>query len=438
MRKLPGIVLIVTLISLLTPSFSHAALPEIYQGFPEETDAGKFLCGIHFWRGLPPCLKETAQFGAYVRYPTREKAKIILDSYLVDGFYSEGLLVSLFGSLATGSYQPIKSVPASSYWDSAFFALVKLDYRLEAKQLLMDVVLDRDWATGRFIEDRYKALDTLSTERLITLKEYKPLVEMLNKEIQSPNPNVHWINSMIFALSSFREWNEELLPILRNAFNVITPGFYRPVLKAFLDFETRDDAAFIMSQILDGKVTDLNDQKLCIRAAYVLDYEAVLSAMDQLEKKPGQSPELLAYCTSVRTRLNWFGNWEILDAKDTFDAGLKDEQLVFKMAYSLDEKEDIANFTMMMSISDDLPMKPIGMDDLMEGNGVSFECTKDELTYVIYDSASRSTHRKVFKVSEGKGRGEEGKVYLKFEIPGEVDAKGTPKLGHIVIEKVSV
>ncbi|GEM_PF-5785633 len=438
MRKLPGIVLTVSLISFLFPSFSYGALPEIFQGFPEETDVGKFLCGIHDLRGLPECLKKTSQFGAYVRYPTRDKARIILDSYLVDGFYSEGLIVSLFGSLATGSYRPIESVPASSYWDSAFFALMKLDYRLEAKQLLMDVVLDRDWATGKFLEDRYKALDTLSTERLITLKEYRPLVEMLNKEIQNPKPNVRWINSLIFALSSFREWNEELLPILRNAFDVVTPGLYRPVLKAFLDFETRDDAVFIMSHILDGKVTDLNDQKLCIRAAYVLDYEAVLAALDQLEKKTGQSPELLAYCATVRARLNWYGNWEILDTKDTFDAGLKNEQLIFKLAYSLDEKDDIANFTMMMSISDDFPMKPIGMDDLMEGNGISFECTSDELTYIIYDSATRTTHHKVFKISEGKGRGEEGKVYLKFEIPGDTDAKGNPKLGHIVIEKVSV
>lgn len=438
MLKMPRILCLLILMAICVDSSLSAGLPLQYQEFPENTDVGNFLCGIHFWRGLPPCLKETTQFGAYIRYPTRQKAKIILDSYFVDGYYSEGLLVSLFGSLATGNYRPLDKVPVSEYWDSVFFAMVKLDRRLEAKQLLMDIIMDRDWAQGKFADTRYKALNTLSTERLVTLKEYKPLLEMLNAELKNPQPNINWVNSIIIALSSFREWNEELLPVFRNTFDVISPGNYRPILQAFLDFETRDDAQFIMNRILEGKVTDFNDQKLCIRAAYVLDYEAVLSVFDQIEKQKNASKELLDFCSNVRTRIAWYGNWEILEAKDTFDAGLQKEKLIFKMSYSLDESTDVANFTMMMSISDDYPMKPIGMDETIDGNAVSYTFTEEELIYTIIDQESHTTYQKVFQISEGKGRGEEGKVYLKFQVPGATDPKGNPKMGHLVVEKVSI
>ncbi|MCD4652649.1 hypothetical protein K8T06_01795, partial [bacterium] len=252
--------------------------------FPETTKTGETLCDMWFWRGEPPCFKTTTMHGAYVRYPTRQKARIIVDSYLEDGIYAREIIASFFGTLMIGSYRPEGVASSGDFWDSGYFGLVKLDYRVEAKNLLWDIVLQQNWADGKFLDQRHKALQVLSKERLITLRQYKTLKQYLEDEIAIEKMNIEWTNALVTSLSNFREWNEELLPLLRQVYDKLSDGQYKPVLQAFIDFDVPDDGTYIIKKILDGKVENLEDKKLCIRAAYVLDDEFVLNKLKELSK----------------------------------------------------------------------------------------------------------------------------------------------------------
>ncbi len=433
---------LITILVLTSITFVVAAetdVPELYKSYPELTDFGDFLCKMTFWRGLPECFKNTVMHGAYVNYPTRQKAKIIVDSFLVDGLYPQDLLISFFGSLFTGNYRPVKSVPVGNYWDSAYFALVKLDQRTIAKRLLMDVVFDRGWAKGKFVNERYKALKVLSDERIISLREYKPLVKYLSEAVQKPDPDMNWINSLVVALSSFREWGDELLPLFRKALEVSTPGTRRPILQTFLDFDIPDDGEFIINLIKDGKIKDVNDSKLCIRVAYILDSESTISVLTDMLNQDTDTlnPDLKTYMVNTLERLKWYGNWEITGSKDTVDPGLEKEKIAFKLKKTLDEADDIVNFSMSMQISwDPGELKPIGMDDTYETNNVSFVVTPEELIFTIKYPLEHTQLEKHFSIKLGTGRNE-GRVYLRFPVEGETDRHGKQKYGWIEIEKIS-
>ncbi|MBN1551868.1 hypothetical protein JW979_10380, partial [bacterium] len=177
-------ILLMVLISLgVGGVFAEEQAVPPFTGFPEVTDFGSFLCDLAFWRGLPPCFKESSMHGSFVRYPTRMKALVIVESFEYLGLYQRDLLVSFFGSLCTGAYQPIQTVEVGDYWDASYYALDLLDRRVEAKTMLMDIAFDRGWAKGKFPDQRYKALKVLSQERVITLREYKPLLEYLDTEL---------------------------------------------------------------------------------------------------------------------------------------------------------------------------------------------------------------------------------------------------------------
>lgn len=406
--------------------------------FPETLKLGDFLCGLTFWRGLPPCFKETVMHGAFSYYPTREKARIIVESFVDFGMYDQSMLVAFFGSLSTGAYRPVPSVPVGDYWDAAFFGLSKLDHRIEAKRLIMDIIFNRDWAQGKFQDQRYKALDVLSREQIVTLREYEPLVEYLEQEIKNPDPDMKWVNALVRALSNFREWNEELIPIFRQTLEIIKPGTYKDVLQAFLDFDIPDDGEFIMQQIVDAKVQELEDQKLCIRAAYVLDHEITQVMLNDYLKKNSENidPELEKFIRNSLERLQWFGKWEITDTKETIDPGLKNEKIVLKMTNSLDEKDDIADFSMAMQISW-VPgdFRPIGLEDTYETNNVSFVITQEKFFFTIDYPREHLSLTKDFIIREGTGRNE-GRIYLKFPIKEEKDRKGNQKYGWIELEKI--
>ncbi len=407
-----------------------------FEGFPEETDLGEFLCKLTWWRGLPPCLKESVFSSGYSYFPTRQKARIVVDSYAMDGLYSRELLIAYFGSLSTGTYRPVPSVTPGSYWDSAYFALVKLDHRVQAKKMMMDIVMDQGWAKGRFPDERYKALWVLADERVLTLKEYKPLVEFLDQELQKSDVDMNWVNALVHSLSSYREWNEELLPRFRKVLDAGKPGTFNTVLKAFLDFDVPDDAEYILSKVLNAQITDINDMKLFIRAAYVLDDELALIKLKEFAAKSIENPDLKGYIENTLQRLEWYGNWEIMDSQDTWDAGLNGEKIMLKMNHSLDETTDIANFSMVMQINDPEELKPIGFDESYDSNNVTYEITPNELAFNIYNPVTRKTYTKRFIIEAGTGMNE-GKFKLKFPVDGEVDKKGQSKYGFIEIEKIS-
>ncbi len=421
--------------ALLVPGLFASEIDPMFTSFPEVTEFGDFLCGVTFWRGLPPCLKETFIHGGYAWYPTREKAKIIIDAWLHDGLYERELLVAYFGSLCTGHYRPVPSVTTGTYWDSAYFALVKLDYRIEAKRMLMDIVLDRDWAKGKFPTDRYKALKVLAKERLITLREYEALKTALTEELQKPEPDFNWVSTIIDALSSFREWGDELLPLFRDAYNKAPDGRYEIILQTFLDFEIPDDAEVIIQKFLDGKVQNFEDQKIVIRCAYVLDDEHITPILKDVIKKDDLNPELKSFIENSIERLEWFGSWEITDSKDTWDAGLEHEKIAFRMKNSMHDQDDIVNFSMIMQLNDPIELKPIGMDDTFESNYVSFVVTPEELIFTIYNPFTRTSEEKRFTLKDGTGRNE-GKLYLKFPVEGITDKKGNQKFGFVEIEKI--
>ncbi|MBN1355056.1 hypothetical protein JXA40_02185 [bacterium] len=407
--------------------------------YPETTQLGDFLCRLTFWRGLPPCFKGTIPHGSYVLYPTRQKARIIIDSFLIYGLYSQELLVSFFGSLSTGAYRPEPSIPVGNYWDSAYFALVQLDNRIEAKKLLMDIVFERDWARGKFPNERFKALRVLANERVITLREYKPLVESLQVEITKPVPDMNWVNAIVYALSSFREWNDELLPIFEEVMTVTPPGNYQTLLQAFIDFNIPDEGEFIIDQVIQGKVQDLEDRKLCVRAAYVLDSELaeikLKQYLDTLKSREEQA-ELNRFVVNTLERLKWYGNWEIIESSESIDPGLKNEKIAFRMTKSLDPDDDVVNFSMTMQISwEPGQLKPIGLEETYETNNVSFHVTPEKLTFTITYPEEHMRIEKPFLIKEGTGR-EVGRTYLRFPVPGEKDRRGDPKYGWILIEKI--
>ena len=435
-------ILVLAGLSLTAVSAAKQTDDEIpFSIFPEVTELGEFLCKLTFWRGLPPCFDETVLHGSFAYYPTREKAKIIVDSFLIQGLYSQDLLVSFFGTLMTGAYRPVPSIPVGNYWDAGYFGLVKLDKRIEAKRLLMDVILDQGWAKGKFINERYKALDIISKERLVTLREYKPLKDYLTTELAKESPDYNWVNSLILALSSFREWSDELLPIYRDALTKLKPGIYKTILKAFLDFDVPDDAEFIASEAFNSEKMNTKDRELSIRTAYVLDSELIEKQIKEyLEKNKDNTeidPEFKTYLINTLERLKWYGYWEITDTHETSDPGLLKEKLAFRMKKSLDESKDIANFSMSMQISwDPGQLLPIGLEETYETNYVSYLVTPTELIYTITNPYEHTSVEKPFTIRVGKGRNE-GRFYLQFVIPGETDKKGNPKLGWIEIEKIS-
>lgn len=409
--------------------------------YPEITSMGDTLCDLWFWRGEPPCFKTTTMHGAYVRYPTRQKARIIVDSYLEEGLYSRELLAAFFGTLMVGSYRPEDAAPIGDFWDSGYFGLVKLDFRVEAKNLLWDIVLQRDWARGKFMDQRFKALNVLSKERLITLREYEPLKRYLLDEIGKDNLEPHWTNALIQALANFREWNEELLPLFRQVYARIPDGYYRPVLQAFLDFEIPDDGDYLLDKVLDGGVTQFEDQKLAIRAAYLLDDEYAYTKLEELKKTfkddDDVNPEFKTYVINSLERMDWYGNWEITDTKLTWDDGLDSEKISFRPVKSLNEEDDIVDFSMPMLLSDPVEMLPLGGETTYLTNDVTFEVTPDTLKLNIYNPVARTTHTKEFTLKEGRGRNE-GKLYLQFPVGEEgEDTRGQEKLGWVEIEKIS-
>ncbi|MBN1295465.1 hypothetical protein JXA80_01715 [bacterium] len=408
--------------------------------YPETTSMGQTMCDLWFWRGEPPCFYTTTMHGAYVRYPTRQKARIIVESYMEDGLYPRELLAAFFGTLMVGSYRPEGVAPIGDFWDSGYFGLVKLDYRVEAKNLLLDVVLQKDWAAGRFVDERYKALNVLSQERLITLREYKDLKQYLTEEVARETMDIHWANALVTALASFKEWNEELLPVFQQVFDRLEPGSYRPVLQAFLDFDVPDDGAFLMRRILEGKVSHLADRELCIRAAYLLDDEFAVRSLNELSESfkadDSYEPEFKAYVVNTLVRLSWFGNWEITDTKMTVDDGLSGERIIFRPKRSLEVHEDEVDFSMPMLLNDFEEMLPIGTDTTYLTNNVSFEITPDTLRLLLYKPSIKSFHIKVFTIKEGTGRNA-GKIYLQFPLDGELEGKGKDKIGWVEIEKVS-
>ncbi|HPQ38749.1 MAG TPA: hypothetical protein PLV45_00120 [bacterium] len=408
--------------------------------YPEVTSMGETLCDLWFWRGEPPCFKTTTMHGAYVRYPTRQKARIIADAYLEDGLYSKELLAAFFGTLMVGTYRPEDAAPIGDFWDSGYFGLVKLDYRVEAKNLLWDIVFQRDWAEGRFADQRYKALNVLSRERLITLREYKPLKQYLVDTLAQENLDPLWTNALVRALANFREWNEELLPLFREVYSRAADGEYQTVLQAFLDFEIPDDGAFILDKVLNGNVQQIPDRKLCIRAAYLLDDEYAVTKLEELKNSfkndEALDPEYKTYVINTLERLAWYGNWEITDTKLTWDDGLDTEKISFRPVKSLDESDDVVDFSMPMQLNDPEEMLPIGTETTYLTNNVTFEVTPETLTLIIYKPETRATHTKEFTLKEGQGRNE-GKIYLQFPLTDEGESKGKEKLGWVEIEKIS-
>ncbi|MBN1878577.1 hypothetical protein JW823_00525 [bacterium] len=408
--------------------------------FPETTKSGDFLCNLWFWRGEPPCFKTTTMHGAYVRYPTRQKARIIVDSYIEEGLYPREILAAFFGTLMIGEYRPEGSAAVGDFWDSGYFGLVKLDYQIEGKNLLWDIVLQRNWAKGKFQSERYKALKVLASERLITLREYDVLKKYLEEEILKDAIEVKWTNALVTALSSFREWNEELLPLFRKVFVKLSPGDYRPVLQAFIDFNIPDDGMFILDNVLSAKVTDFADKQLCIRAAMILDdeyaYKRLTELADSLSDDETTPAEYKSYIENTLIRMNWYGRWEVFGTKFTWDDGLKGEYISFRMARSLNEADDPVDFSMPMQISDPEELLPIGTESTYLTNYVSFEAAPKSLSINKYIPYTKMTITKKFNVRKGTGR-DEGRVYLEFPLEGEFDQRGNQKFGWIEIEKVS-
>jgi len=433
-----GIMIVIAGTAVVSAQEIDESLP--FPVFPEITKTGDTLCDLWFWRGEPPCFKTTTMHGAYVRFPTRQKARIIVDSYLEDGIYSREVIASFFGTLMIGTYKPEGVAPIGDFWDSGYFGLVKLDYRVEAKNLLWDVVLQQNWAEGKFLQQRYKALQVLSKERLITLRQYKSLKQYLVDEIASDNMNVDWTNALVKSLSNFREWNEELLPLLRQVYSRLSDGNYRPVLQAFIDFDVPDDGTYILDKVLNGNVQTLEDKKLCIRTAYVLDDEVVLNKLTDLKKTFKEDdnfdPEYKAYVVNTLSRLSWYGKWEITSTKMTWDDGLDSEKISFRLTRSLDPKEDIVDFTMPMLLNDPEEMLPIGTDKTYLTNNISFEVTPDTLDFNIYRPEIRDIYTKHFELKDGVGRNS-GKIYMRFPLEGEKDRRGNQKYGWVEVEKVS-
>ncbi len=408
--------------------------------FPETTKIGEYLCDLWFWRGEPPCFKTTVMYGAYIRYPTRQKARIIVDSYAEQGLYSRENLTAFFGTLMSGTFRPEGVAPVGDFWDSGYWALVKLDFPLEARDLLWDVVFQRSWAKGRFLEERYKALKILSSERLITLREYEPLKRYLEEEIASETIHHEWANELVGALSSFKEWNEDLLPLFRQVFFRLEGGNYRPVLDAFLGFNIPDDGVFFMNQVMEGTVKDLEDQKLCLRVAYLLDDEyagkKLKELREKLSKDDNADKNLLEYVDNSLARMNWVGRWEILGAKMTWDDGLDGSYIMFRFARTLDPQDDIVDFSMPMQLTDPEELLPIGTDLTFLTNNVSFDVTPKKLFIKKSKPEQRSHVIKEFKIREGTGR-DAGKIYLEFPLEGEFDRRGNQMYGWVEVEKVS-
>ena len=435
-----GLLIIVSLTSLATAQEAEEALP--FPVFPETTDLGSKLCQnwVTWSRGLPPCFKTTAMHGAFVRYPTRQKARIIVDSYLADGLYERSVVASFFGTLMVGTYRPEAAAPIGDFWDAGYFGLVKLDYRVEAKNMLWDVVLQRDWAEGKFLDERYKALGVLSKERLITLREYKELKAYLEEQLNGETLDVQWTNALVKSLSSFREWNEDLLPLFRQVYDKMAVNEMHTVLQAFLDFDVPDDGSYILDRVLNGEIEDIEDKKLCIRAAYVLDdeyaYNKLTELKDSFKDDEEIDPAFKEFVINTIERLNWFGKWEITATENTWDDGLDTEKISFKMAHSLDEMDDSVNFSMPMQLNDPEELKPIGQEDTYLTNNVTFIVTPEILDLNIYKPFAKMTYTKHFELKEGTGRNE-GKIYLRFPLEGETDRRGNQKYGWVEIEKVS-
>ncbi|MBN1551265.1 hypothetical protein JW979_07345, partial [bacterium] len=238
-----------------------------------------------------------------------------------------------------------------------------------------------------------------------------------------------------------REWGEELRPRFLNALKIVQPGMYRTILQAFLDFDIPDDAEPVMKVFLNGKVEDFADQKLLIRTVYVLDEEyaqkSISEYLENHKKDEDFNPELKTYLINTLERLEWYGNWEITDEKETAENGLKDERIRFEMANSLDPNDDIVNFSMPMSISwDPGVLKPIGTEETYTTNNVSFEVTPDELTLRIDYPKEHTYIEKKFTIKEGTGRNV-GRIYLQFPIPGSINKRTKePETGWLEIEKI--
>ncbi len=417
--------------------------PPPFPIFPETTRLGEFMCDLWFWRGEPPCLNTTAMHGSYIRYPTRQKARIIVDSYYEQGLYSREILTAYFGTLMVGTYRPEYAASVGRFWDSAYWALVRLDYPLEARDILWDIVFQRNWAEGKFADERYQALEILSKERLITLREYDRLKGYLEEELESESLHIAWTNALVTALSSFREWNEELLPLYRKVFKRMEPGKFRPLLEAFIDFDIPDDGIFIIDRVMDGTVEHLKDRKLSIRAAYVLDDEYALmrlkelkGILEKIEEPEEDDKEYLAFVQNSIARLEWFGRWEITGTRLTVDDGLTGESILFRMSNSLDDSKDIVDFSMPMQITDPEELLPIGTDLTYLTNYVSFHITPETLILRKEIPRERTFVEKVFTIREGTGR-DAGKIFLRFPIEGEYDQRGDQRYGWIEVEKVS-
>jgi hypothetical protein len=435
--------IVVLLVSISWPAFSQAqelADPPPFPVYPETTKLGDFLCDLWFWRGEPPCFKTTVMHGAYIRFPTRQKARIIVDSYLEQGLYSREILTAFFGTLMVGTYRPDGVAPVGDFWDSGYRALVKLGYPLEARSILWDLVFQRDWAKGKFVEERYKALKVLSNERLITLREYEPLKRYLEEEIAGETIHSNWANELVTALSSFREWNEELLPLYRKVFKRTEGNDYEPVLQAFMDFNIPDDGVFIMDQVLQGTVSRVEDKKLCIRTAYILDdeyaYKKLKEMHETMSKNEDADKDLLNYIEKSLARMDWFGRWEIISTRMTLDDGLDGSFIMFRLANSLNPEDDIVDFSMPMQLTDPEELLPIGTDQTFLTNNISFEVTTDTLVLKKYIPEQRNYVTKEFSIREGTGR-DAGKFYLRFPVEGEVDRRGNPVYGWVEVEKIS-
>lgn len=433
-----GILALLALTTLVTAQEIDESIP--FPIFPEITGTGNTLCDFWFWRGEPPCFKTTSMHGAYIRYPTRQKARIIVDSYLTDGLYERGVIASFFGTLMVGTYRPEEAAPIGDFWDSAYFGLVKLDFRVEAKNILWDVVLQENWAKGKFIEERYKALNVLSRERLITLRQYETLKQFLQDEVAKEAMNIDWANALVDSLSSFREWNEELLPIFRQVYDKTPASRYHTVLQAFIDFDVPDDGAYILDKVLNNQVQDFADQKTCIRAAYVLDDENVYNRLTELKETFKDDdeidPEFKAFVVNTLARLDWYGKWEITGTELTWDDGLDSEKISFKLTRSLDENDDLVDFSMAMQLNDPEEMLPIGTDETYLTNNISFQVTPDTVEFHIYKPGIRQTYIKRFELKEGTGRNA-GKIFMRFPIEGETDRRGKQKYGWVEVEKIS-
>jgi len=354
--------------------------------------------------------------------------------------YDRAVIASFFGTLMVGAYRPEAAAAIGDFWDSGYFGLVKLDFRIEAKNILWDIVLQEEWAKGKFQDERHKALNVLSNERLITLRQYESLKQFLVDEINNETLDIEWTNALVKSLSSFREWNEELLPLFRQVYTKVNPNNYRPVLQAFVDFDNPDDCTFILQKVLDHNVTEIEDVKLAIRASYVLDDEYVAIKLTEMAKSftddDGIDPELKTYISNTLSRLGWYGKWEITGTEMTWDDGLDTEKISFRLTRSLDEKEDIVDFSMPMQLNDPEEMLPIGTEMTYLTNNISFDVTPETIDFNIHKPMVRQVYKKHFELKEGKGRNE-GKLYLRFPLEGETDRRGNQKYGWVEIEKIS-